>query len=117
MTKPRWGFRGHRKDTLPSLIMKTFTTLFEKTENVHLIKDVRQIPYLMNRYFGYDATVVTYKNSSTYPYLEHEVAGLKLKFIPKIKLGRYSLSALAYLFFNAKKSMSCIFFIIEKKLI
>lgn len=83
--------------------MKSFVTLFEKTENFHLIKDVGQIPYLMHYYFGYDSTIVTYKNDQAYPYLKEEVKGLKLKFIPKVKLGRYSLSALVYLFFNAKK--------------
>jgi glycosyltransferase involved in cell wall biosynthesis len=82
--------------------MKKFVTLFEKTENFHLIKDVGQIPYLMHHYFGYDATIVTYKNNNLYPYLDNEVKGLKLKFIPKVKLGRYSLSALVYLFLNAK---------------
>lgn len=83
--------------------MKRFVTLFEKTENFHLIKDVGQIPYLMHRYFGYDSTIVTYRNNDSYPYLEDEVKGLKLAFIPKVKLGRYSLSALVYLFFNARK--------------
>lgn len=83
--------------------MTTFVTLFEKTENFHLIKDVGQIPYLMHHYFGYNSTVVTYKNNDSYSYLDDEVKGLKLKFIPKVKLGRYSLSALVYLFFNAKK--------------
>lgn len=78
-------------------------TLFEKTENFHLIKDVGQIPYLMHRYFGYNSTIVTYRNNDSYPYLENEVKGLKLAFIPKVKLGRYSLSALVYLFFNARK--------------
>lgn len=82
--------------------MKKFVTLFEKTENFHLIKDVGQIPYLMHHYFAYDATIVTYKNNDSYPYLDDEVKGLKLKFIPKMKLGRYSLSALVYLFLNAK---------------
>lgn len=82
--------------------MKRFVTLFEKTENFHLIKDVGQIPYLMHHYFGYDSTIITYKNNDSYPYLEDEVKGLKLKFIPKVKLGRYSLSALVYLFLNAK---------------
>lgn len=82
--------------------VKNFVTLFEKTENFHLIKDVGQIPYLMHHYFGYDSTIVTYKNNDSYSYLNDEVKGLKLKFIPKVKLGRYSLSALVYLFFNAK---------------
>ncbi|PHM16518.1 MAG: hypothetical protein CJD30_11150 [Sulfuricurvum sp. PD_MW2] len=83
--------------------MKRWVTLFEKTENFHLIKDVGQIPYLMHSYFGYDSSIVTYHNNGSYPYLEDEVKGLKLEFIPKIKLGRFSLSALIYLFFNAKK--------------
>ena len=82
--------------------MKKFVTLFEKTENFHLIKDVGQIPYLMHYYFDYDSTIVTYKNNDSYPYFDDEVKGLKLKFIPKVKLGRYSLSALVYLFLNAK---------------
>lgn len=83
--------------------MKRWVTLFEKTENFHLIKDVGQIPYQMHSYFGYDSSIVTYHNNGSYPYLEDEVKGLKLEFIPKIKLGRFSLSALIYLFFNAKK--------------
>lgn len=83
--------------------MKKFITLFEKTENIHLIKDVGQIPYLMHIYFGYDSTIVTYKNNNSYPYLNNEVKGLKLEFIPKIKFGRYSLSILWYLFLNSKK--------------
>lgn len=83
--------------------MKRWVTLFEKTENFHLIKDVGQIPYLMYSYFGYDSSIVTYRNNDSYPYLEDEVKGLKLEFIPKVKLGRFSLSALIYLFFNAKK--------------
>lgn len=82
--------------------MKNFVTLFEKTENIHLIKDVGQIPYLMHHYFGYDSTIVTYKNNALYPYLDDEVKGLKLKFIPKVQLGRYSLSALVHLFLNAR---------------
>lgn len=82
---------------------KRFITLFEKTENFHLIKDVGQIPYLLHYYFRYDSTIVSYKNSDDYPYLDREVKGLKLKFIPRIKFERYSVSALIYLFFNAKK--------------
>ncbi|WP_373000119.1 glycosyltransferase family 4 protein [Sulfurimonas sp.] len=83
--------------------MKTFVTLFEKTDNIHLIKDVGQIPYLMYKYFDYKSKIVTYKNKQSYDYLEDEVKGLKLEFIPKVKIGRYSLSILWYLFFNAKK--------------
>ena len=83
--------------------MKIFVTLFEKAENIHLVKDVGQIPYLMYHYFGYDSTLVTYKNKKSYDYLDNEVKGLKLEFIPKVKFGRYSLSMLWYLYLNAKK--------------
>lgn len=82
---------------------KRFVTIFEKAENIHLIKDVGQIPYLMYKYFDYDSTLITYKNKDDYGYLEDEVKGLKMDFIPKIKAGRYSFSILWYLFFNAKK--------------
>jgi len=83
--------------------MKKFVTIFEKTENIHLIKDVGQIPYLMHKQYGYDATIVTVKNSKDYSYLEDEVKGLKLKFIPKLKFGRYSIATIYYLLVNAKK--------------
>ena len=83
--------------------MKKFVTIFEKCENIHLIKDVGQIPYLMYKNHNYDASIVCVKNSKNYSYLEDEVCGLKLKFIPKLKLGRISLSTLWYLLFNAKK--------------
>ena len=77
--------------------MKTFVTIFEKCENIHLIKDVGQIPYFMHKIFQYDSIILTVKNDKYYPYLESEVKGLKLKFIPKIKLGRVSLSVIWYL--------------------
>ena len=83
--------------------MKNFVTIFEKTENIHLIKDVGQIPYIMHKTFGYDATIVTVKNEKTYDYLEDEVKGLKMRFIPKIKFGSVSLSVVFYLLFHAKK--------------
>jgi len=83
--------------------MKNFVTIFEKCENIHLIKDVGQIPFLMHQYFGFNSKIVSYKNSDNYDYLNREVKGLRFKFIPKIKLGRYSLSILWYLFFNAKE--------------
>ena len=83
--------------------MKNFVTIFEKCENIHLIKDVGQIPYFMHKIFSYDATIVTLKNEIEYKYLDNEVKGLKLKFIPKIKFGRISLSVIWYLINNARK--------------
>lgn len=82
---------------------KNFVTIFEKTENIHLVKDVGQIPYLMYKYFDYDSTIITYKNSDNYDFLRNETKGLNLKFIPKIKIGRYSLSMLWFILKNAKK--------------
>lgn len=61
--------------------MKRFVTIFPACENVHLVKDVGQIPYFMSRMFGYDASILTYKNSAAYPYLGSEAGGLKLEFI------------------------------------
>lgn len=61
--------------------MKHFVTLFPPAENVHLIKDVGQIPYQMHRNFGYKSTVVCYKNSPEYAYLNDEAEGLELHFL------------------------------------
>lgn len=57
-----------------------FYTLFLKTENVHLMKDVGQIPICLKRDFGYDTFLVTYRNGE-YPYLLNEAKGLKIQFI------------------------------------
>ena len=60
-----------------------FVTLFLKTQNVHLTKDVGMLPYLLHKKHGVDAAVVTYKNDEEYSYIENEVKGLKLEFIEK----------------------------------
>lgn len=59
-----------------------FVTLFPETENFHLVKDVGQIPYFMYKTENYDGELVSYQNSSDYPYLNNEVNGLRLTFIP-----------------------------------
>lgn len=61
---------------------RTFVTIFTDTENFHLVKDVGQVPYFMYKTEGYDAELISYKNNSEYPFLENEVKGLKLTFIP-----------------------------------
>lgn len=81
---------------------KTFVTLFEKVQNVHLTKDVGQLAYFMHKKFAYDAKLVGHKIDREYPALS-EVSGLQLVFLPKIKIGRISLSLLFYLVFNARK--------------
>ena len=82
--------------------MKNFVTIFEKTENVHLNKDVGQIPYQMYKNFNWNSSILTYKNQEEYLALNNEVKGLNLIFLPKLKLGRYSLSVILYLIKNAK---------------
>ena len=63
--------------------MKRFLTLFPDTENIHLIKDVGMIPYVLYKKYGYDSMIASFENGE-YPYLEKEVKGLKQIFIKKI---------------------------------
>ncbi len=65
-----------------------FVTLFLKTENVHLLKDVGMIPYFLHKKYGWDCTVASYQNSEAYPYLEDEVRGLRLNFVNKTVFGK-----------------------------
>lgn len=60
---------------------KKFVTIFPICENVHLVKDLGQIPYFLYKNHGYDASIVTYKNSESYHHLQGEVNGLKIEFI------------------------------------
>ena len=62
--------------------------MFLKTENVHLLKDVGMIPYYLMKEHGADCTVVTYKNSEEYSYVNNEVNGLKLEFIRETRFGK-----------------------------
>lgn len=76
----------------------TFVTLFTDTENFHLVKDVGQLPYFMYKTEGYDAELISYKNNEEYPYLNKEVKGLKLTFIPdKGRFLYFELGILSYL--------------------
>lgn len=71
-----------------------------KTSNVNLIKDMGMIPYLLHKKYGYDSTVVTYKNGE-YKYLQDEVKGLKLEFVKKI-FNSYSLDGALHLLKHSK---------------
>ena len=53
-----------------------FVSLFPETENVHLIKDVGMIPYVMKKNFNMNSYIAAYKNPELY-YLNNEVKGLK----------------------------------------
>jgi glycosyltransferase involved in cell wall biosynthesis len=81
----------------------TFVTIFTDTKNFHLVKDVGQLPYFMHKTEGYDAVLISYKNNEEYPYLNKEVKGLKLTFIPdKGRLFYFELGILSYLWSFSK---------------
>lgn len=82
-----------------------FVTIFTDTENFHLVKDVGQLPYFMYKTEGYDAELITYKNSKEYPYLSHEVKGLKLSFIPDRGRFFYFETGIASYLWSASKSI------------
>lgn len=82
----------------------SFVTIFTDTENFHLVKDVGQVPYFMYKTEGFDAELVTYKNNKDYPYLDNEVKGLKLKFIPDNgRFWYFEKSIVKYLLSSSKK--------------
>ena len=64
-----------------------FVTLFPKAQNVHLVKDIGMIPWLLRKNHGIDSELVCWPNGD-YPYLETEVKGMKLSFIKKSPFGR-----------------------------
>ena len=81
----------------------TFVTVFTETENFHLVKDVGQLPYFMYKTEGYDATLISYQNNVEYPFIDQEVNGLKLNFIPnKGRFLYFELGVLYYLLNNSK---------------
>lgn len=82
---------------------KTFTTIFTDTENFHLVKDVGQLPYFMFKTEGFHSNLVSYKNSESYSFLNKEVKGLELTFIPKKgRIFYFELGILSYLLSHSK---------------
>lgn len=82
---------------------KKFVTIFPICENVHLAKDLGQIPYFLYKKYNYDSYIASYKNSESYDYLETEVKGLKMDFIKNT--GTFSFvdkGVLKYIYTNAK---------------
>lgn len=58
--------------------------LFEKLQNVHLLKDVGMVPYLLGKRLGYDVDFVSYKADSAYPYLDSLLKNVRLVFLGKL---------------------------------
>ncbi len=83
--------------------MKHFVTLFPEAENVHLIKDVGQIPFQMQKHFDYTSTLACYNNGD-YPYLNKEADGLNIDFMEDTgKRFFFRKAALRYVFQNAEQ--------------
>jgi len=57
------------------------TLLFDRLRNLHLLKDVGMVPYLLGKEMGCDAEVVGYKNDEEWPYLDSPLADLNVRFI------------------------------------
>lgn len=80
--------------------MKKFLTLFPETENVHLLKDVGMIPFLLNKQYDYESFIACY-STDKFHYLENEVKGLKVTKVDK-KFRSNDLNNLYYVIKNAK---------------
>ncbi|WP_166668856.1 glycosyltransferase family 4 protein [Thiohalophilus thiocyanatoxydans] len=60
------------------------------------------IPYTLYKHYGYDAEVLTYRNGE-YPYIENELKGLKIRFLPHFFSKKFKLPFFWYLARNAGK--------------
>lgn len=93
-----------------------FNTIYYPSENVHLKKDVGQIPFMFYKLYGYSSSLITYFNSSDkhsqfpldvnehYPFINNDVKGLNLYFLKRKKRGKfYEKTVVNYLFKNASK--------------
>lgn len=63
---------------------KRFLCIFPLGTNIHLIKDVGMIPYVLQSEGYYDSTVAFYEDERNLPYLKQEVKGLNYKQVRKI---------------------------------
>lgn len=80
---------------------KIFVTIFPPAENIHLVKDVGMIPFLLWKNHNYSSYVACYENGD-YPFLSTEVSGLKIDFLKK-RFSNEFLNILFYIFKNYKK--------------
>lgn len=83
--------------------MKHFVTLFPPAENVHLVKDVGQIPWQLQQHYDYRSTLVCYQNGR-YPYHQTEVPELEIEFVED--RGRLFYWEKAFVSYLIKKSRS-----------
>ncbi|SOD20336.1 glycosyltransferase family 4 protein [Pedobacter xixiisoli] len=81
--------------------MRKILTIFPLAENVHLTKDVGMVPFIMHKFYNYDATLACY-SSGPFPNLEIDTPGLKLLRIPKIT-GVATLDTVFFLLRHARR--------------
>ena len=82
---------------------KRFVTIFPICENIHLTKDLGQIPFFLHKTYGYKSSIVSYKNSDNYSNLNGEVNGLTIEFIENTgRLSFLEKGVLKYIRKNAK---------------
>lgn len=78
-----------------------FYTLYPEASNMHLVKDVGQIPYILAKNYNINSYLVCSNVDEKGPYIEN-VDGLRIKKIPCLK-NNSSISGLIFLLFNAKR--------------
>lgn len=85
-------------------MQKRFVTIFPDAENVHLIKDVGQVPFWLKSRFGWDSLIACHHAVGGYPYLDTETPGLVMAFLRRS--GHFlglNIAVLIYILRNAKE--------------
>lgn len=81
---------------------KKFHCIFPIGQNVHLIKDVGMIPYMLQKEGYYESYISFYEKAENLPYLKNEVKGLNYKSIKKI-FKNEDLNIFFFLFSNFRR--------------
>jgi len=81
--------------------MKRFLTIFPEAQNVHLVKDVGMIPYILHKELNYQTALACFENDN-YKYLDDQVQGLEIKFIKKTFKSTF-LNVLIFILSNYRK--------------
>lgn len=82
--------------------MKRFVTVFGKTSNIHLLKDVGMIPYWLGEKGIFQTSIACLRMEDKYPALSNEVKGLNIEFFEKY-FNSVWISELMYIVKNAKR--------------
>jgi glycosyltransferase involved in cell wall biosynthesis len=101
-----WRAIKRRKQTMLSKLKdrasRTFVTLFPTATDIHLVKDVGQIPYILARDFGYDSTLVS-ESDSPFENLQSDTPGLAVKRISRWPgTGQLPVASFVYLLRQAR---------------